>query len=137
MTRMKVRAAAEKRDLFIAQAITAIDEIDRTLNLFASRLREWYSLHFPELDDMVRDHKDYSRLIYELGFRSNFTRDKLAKLGMPSKMIDRIERAAKESMGADLTDFDLKPIMGIARICLLYTSPSPRDLSTSRMPSSA
>ena len=24
-----------------------------------------------------------------------------------------------------------------ARICLLYTSPSPRDLSTSRMPSSA
>ena len=25
----------------------------------------------------------------------------------------------------------------IARICLLYTSPSPRDLSTSRMPSSA
>jgi len=118
MTRMKVRAAAEKRDLFIAQAITAIDEIDRTLNLFASRLREWYSLHFPELDDMVRDHKDYSRLIYELGFRSNFTRDKLAKLGMPSKMIDRIERAAKESMGADLTDFDLKPIMGIARIAL-------------------
>ena len=25
----------------------------------------------------------------------------------------------------------------ILRICLLYTSPSPRDLSTSRMPSSA
>ena len=24
-----------------------------------------------------------------------------------------------------------------AKICLLYTSPSPRDLSTSRMPSSA
>ena len=24
-----------------------------------------------------------------------------------------------------------------ARVCLLYTSPSPRDLSTSRMPSSA
>ena len=25
----------------------------------------------------------------------------------------------------------------LTRICLLYTSPSPRDLSTSRMPSSA
>ena len=25
----------------------------------------------------------------------------------------------------------------VSRICLLYTSPSPRDLSTSRMPSSA
>ena len=26
---------------------------------------------------------------------------------------------------------------GLGQICLLYTSPSPRDLSTSRMPSSA
>ena len=30
---------------------------------------------------------------------------------------------------------DGRPLMGIC--CLLYTSPSPRDLSTSRMPSSA
>ena len=28
-------------------------------------------------------------------------------------------------------------IMGTFMVCLLYTSPSPRDLSTSRMPSSA
>ena len=28
-------------------------------------------------------------------------------------------------------------VRGIANACLLYTSPSPRDLSTSRMPSSA
>ena len=27
--------------------------------------------------------------------------------------------------------------VGLRKICLLYTSPSPRDLSTSRMPSSA
>ena len=27
--------------------------------------------------------------------------------------------------------------IGIPTLCLLYTSPSPRDLSTSRMPSSA
>ena len=28
-------------------------------------------------------------------------------------------------------------VMALLYICLLYTSPSPRDLSTSRMPSSA
>ena len=33
--------------------------------------------------------------------------------------------------GANLTGIDA------SAICLLYTSPSPRDLSTSRMPSSA
>ena len=30
-----------------------------------------------------------------------------------------------------------KKVAGEDQICLLYTSPSPRDLSTSRMPSSA
>ena len=29
------------------------------------------------------------------------------------------------------------PVRNAAEACLLYTSPSPRDLSTSRMPSSA
>ena len=33
---------------------------------------------------------------------------------------------------------DLRDASGIVQVvCLLYTSPSPRDLSTSRMPSSA
>ena len=34
-------------------------------------------------------------------------------------------------------DSNLKGTNDYADICLLYTSPSPRDLSTSRMPSSA
>ena len=32
---------------------------------------------------------------------------------------------------------EVKSIMDVSKFCLLYTSPSPRDLSTSRMPSSA
>jgi len=37
-----------------------------------------------------------------------------------------------------MTDFvDNKTKMEYSKVCLLYTSPSPRDLSTSRMPSSA
>ena len=42
---------------------------------------------------------------------------------------------------SDLMDFRLdvmkKHNLKLSDICLLYTSPSPRDLSTSRMPSSA
>ena len=36
-----------------------------------------------------------------------------------------------------LTNSVMMPIAALATCCLLYTSPSPRDLSTSRMPSSA
>ena len=41
---------------------------------------------------------------------------------------------------AGAMDYITKPVdeeLLLAKICLLYTSPSPRDLSTSRMPSSA
>ena len=42
------------------------------------------------------------------------------------------KRLISGKIGIDkITDFD------VSDFCLLYTSPSPRDLSTSRMPSSA
>jgi len=121
IARKKVRKAVEKRDLLIAQAISAIDEIDRTLNLFASRIREWYSLHFPELNDEIRDHRDYIRLVYELGLRNNFVEDELTKLGVPPRKARIIAEKAKKSMGADIADFDLEPLRALARIgCELY-----------------
>ena len=41
------------------------------------------------------------------------------------------------SYKTDLSVIKAKNPKGIIFTCLLYTSPSPRDLSTSRMPSSA
>ena len=40
-------------------------------------------------------------------------------------------------MGGGNSDPENNQVYTVYRICLLYTSPSPRDLSTSRMPSSA
>ncbi len=115
-TRRKLRRAAQKRDLLAAQAIRAIDDLDKTYNLFVIRLREWYSIHFPELDDLVPDHAQYVKLVSELGHRENFTRENLLKLGLPEHKASRIADAAKKSIGADLSDFDIEPIKTIARL---------------------
>ena len=48
------------------------------------------------------------------------------------KIEDRRDFMAEE-IGMDMTTYEDQ----FFRVCLLYTSPSPRDLSTSRMPSSA
>ena len=48
---------------------------------------------------------------------------------------DAISRAKEE--GLDLIEIAPNAKPPVCKICLLYTSPSPRDLSTSRMPSSA
>jgi len=118
LTRRKIKRAAGKKDLLAAQGIRAIDDIDRTINLFAARLREWYSLHFPELNELVREHEDYIRIVAELGSRSNLTIDALKKLGFSEGKARRIVEAAKKSMGADISEEDIIPMQTLAKIVL-------------------
>jgi len=118
LSRRKVRRAAEKRDLFIAQAISALDDINKTLNLFSSRIREWYGLHFPELDDLVEEHEDYVKIVSKIGSRDSITVDKLVELGFKREHADKIFKAAEASMGADLPEFDLNAIRLLSDITL-------------------
>ena len=118
LTRKKIRTAAEKRDQLIAQAIETIDDIDKTLNLFASRIREWYGLHFPELNKLIDEHRTYIRLVKELGLRKNYTRENLQKVGFPPEMVKELEESAKTSMGANIAEEDMKPLQKFASITL-------------------
>jgi nucleolar protein 56 len=110
LTKVKVRRAAEKRDLLVTQAIQALDDLDKTLNLFAGRIREWYGLHFPELSNLVDKHETYLKLVVNLGWRSNFTTENLEKEGFPKGKAQAITNSAQTSMGADIDDRDLKEI---------------------------
>ena len=58
----------------------------------------------------------------------NFGRGSIMRLGDASRM--KVETISTGALTLDLA-------LGGGYPCLLYTSPSPRDLSTSRMPSSA
>jgi len=73
IAKLKIKTSSEHRDLIIAQAIQTLDDLDRTVNLFMSRLREWYGVHFPELDRLVDKHETYARLIEIIGDRDNFS----------------------------------------------------------------
>ena len=110
MSRASVRKAAEKRDFLIVQAVEALDDLDKTLNLFAGRIREWYGLHFPELTRLISNHEVYVKLIYNLGKRENFSEKNLGKHGLPETKINQVIKAAQTSMGADLHDADLEQI---------------------------
>ena len=115
LTKIRVRKAAEKRDLVVAQAIQTVDDLDKTLNLFVSRVREWYGLHFPELDPLVEKHETYVRLVANLGRRENFTKENLVGEGMPKNKAQKIAKAAQASMGADLEDEDLDQLQTMCK----------------------
>ena len=110
MSRKSVRKAAERRDFLIVQAVETLDDLDKTLNLFANRIREWYGLHFPELSRIINNHETYARLVRDLGERKNFSKENLRKISLPKEKINKVVKAAQTSMGADLRDDDIDKI---------------------------
>jgi len=115
IAKIRVKRAIEKRDLVIAQAIQTLDDLDKTINLFMSRVREWYGIHFPELDRLLEKHETYARLVVNLGFRENFTVERLEKEGLPKSKAEQIANAAQFSMGADMAEVDLTQIQALSR----------------------
>lgn len=115
LTRLRVRKAGEKRDLMVAQAILSIDDLDKTANLFMGRIREWYGLHFPELDRMIEKHETYARLVLNLGKRLNFTTESLEREGLPANKVAQIVGTAENSMGAELTETDIEQIQALCK----------------------
>ncbi|MCW4020418.1 MAG: C/D box methylation guide ribonucleoprotein complex aNOP56 subunit [Candidatus Bathyarchaeota archaeon] len=110
MSRIRVKKATEKRDLMIVQAVQTLDDLDKTLNLFMGRLREWYGLHFPELDRLVDKHGLYARLVRNLGKRENFTQENLKTEKISKRKASQLAEAARISMGADLYETDTEQI---------------------------
>jgi len=118
LTKIRVKEAVEKRDLLAVHAINTIDDIDKTTNLFMGRIREWYSLHFPELNKLVEQHETYARLILNLGGRENFSTEKLVELGISKTKAEKIVNAAETSMGASFTEEDFKEIKALCKTTL-------------------
>jgi len=118
MAKLRVKKAVEKKDLIIAQAIQTLDDLDKTINLFMSRVREWYGIHFPELDRLLEKHETYARLVAKIGSRDGFTAESLEKEGLPKSKAEQVANAAKSSMGADLAETDLAQIQALSRTVL-------------------
>ncbi|HDJ89339.1 MAG TPA: C/D box methylation guide ribonucleoprotein complex aNOP56 subunit, partial [Thermoprotei archaeon] len=122
LTKMKVKKAVERRDLYIAQSISSLDEIDKIINLCVSRLKEWYGLHFPELSDIIRDNYTYVNIVKNIGLRKDMNKEKLIEMGISEKKAEKICEKAKESMGTEFVQFDFQPILSLAEnITKLYS----------------
>jgi nucleolar protein 56 len=113
LTKLKVKGATEKRDLVIAQAIQSLDDLDRTINLFMGRLREWYGIHFPELDRLIEKHETYARLVMNLGNRDNLSVESLEKEALSKEKAEAVAKVAENSMGAEMEEKDLAEIQAL------------------------
>ncbi len=118
LSKRKVREAVEERDQMIIQAINTIDDIERILNILTDRVREWYGIHFPEINKIVKKHDDFVTLVAELGHRDNFTKERIKEVlpDFPDHLAEKLEEAAKDSMGAEMDEKDLRAVQRVAEI---------------------
>eukprot|EP01041_Mallomonas_annulata_P008369 gene8369-17247_t len=60
-SRSKVKFNPNRADNMIIQSIALLDQMDKDINTFAMRVKEWYSWHFPELKNIVKDNYLFAR----------------------------------------------------------------------------
>lgn len=107
LSRYKLQFSAEKVDTMIVQAIGLLDDLDKELNTYAMRTREWYGWHFPEMGKIVTDNIEYAKVVKQMGRRSYAKQAELESLGLKEEQVEEIRSAAQTSMGTDVSILEL------------------------------
>jgi nucleolar protein 56 len=117
----KIKETSEQLDLHVIQAISGLDELDKIINTIGTRMREWYGLHFPELDNLIQSISLYANIVREAGFRTSITGDLLERLGLDERRREIVLQAAQRSRGGDITSENLAIIKQLAYQVILQT----------------
>ena len=109
-SKQQIRDVSGQEDLQIIEGINSLDELDKAINILMARINEWYGLHFPELETLVKDSNEYFKFV-SLGLnRSSITEKDLVSFSFSEKKLDAIFSAAQDSKGGEINSKDLSII---------------------------
>ena len=120
LSRHRLKFSPDKVDVMIVHAVSLLDDLDKELNTYAMRVKEWYGWHFPELAKILPDNLSYARVIVTLGMRSNASEADLSEI-LPHEIETAVKAAADISMGTEITDEDLENIKLLAEHVIRYS----------------
>lgn len=109
LSRYKLKFSPDKVDTMIVQAIGLLDELDKELNTYAMRVREWYGWHFPELSKILADNILFAKVVKLMGFRSSANSTDFSSI-LPEELEEEVKEAANVSMGTEISDEDISNI---------------------------
>ncbi|EAS32484.1 nucleolar protein 58 [Coccidioides immitis RS] len=113
LARHKLKFSPDKIDTMIVQAIALLDDLDKELNTYAMRVKEWYGWHFPEMAKILNDNMAYAKVVLKMGMRSNSDSADLSEI-LPEEIEGAVKAAANRSMGTDISNEDLENIQCLA-----------------------
>lgn len=121
LSRYKLKFSADKVDTMVIQAVGLLDELDKEINIYAMRVKEWYGWHFPEMQRILGDSAQYCRVVLTCGFRTNIKDSDLSSFIEDEAVEAALKEAAEISMGTDITDTDITNIQCLAEQVLSMT----------------
>jgi len=95
LSRFKLKFSPDKVDTMIIQAVGLLDDLDKELNNFAMRLREWYGWHFPEMGKIVTDNLVYAKVVKLIGLKSKTKETDFSSVGVPEEIATEVKNAPR------------------------------------------
>lgn len=120
LSRHKLKFSPDKVDTMIVQAISLLDDLDKELNTYSMRVKEWYGWHFPEMGRIVNDNFLYAQTILRMGMRTSAATADFEEI-LPEDMGVAVKAAAEVSMGTEITAEDLENIRALAEQVVDFT----------------
>lgn len=113
-SRNKMQLDPNRQDKPIINTIALLDNLDKNINTFAMRVREWYAWHFPELTKIVTDNVTYAKVARVVRVRDSYNADanpeELNEACGSEDVSKEIVKAMKISMGQDIIEMDMSNI---------------------------
>lgn len=110
----KVTEVSQSPDLHIIQAINSLDDVDKIANVMGAHLREWYGLHFPELENIIDSITGYSHIVVA-GKRENLSEKIFKDAGFPESKVEMLNLISEKSMGGDISEENLTVVQRLAK----------------------
>nr|WCZ58415.1 nucleolar protein 5 [Paratrimastix eleionoma] len=113
LSRFKLKFSPDKVDVMIVQAIGLLDDLDKELNTYAMRVREWYGWHFPELNKIIVDNIQFARTVKKMGVRHNAITMDFSDI-LANDVEAQMKEAAHVTMGVDISADD---VVNVRALC--------------------
>lgn len=120
-SRSKMQLDPNRQDKPILNTIALLDNLDKNINTFAMRVKEWYAWHFPEMTKIVTDNIVYAKACKVIRLRDSFVEenfdvkmDQLKEVCQSEDVADEVLKALKTSMGTDIVEMDMENIENFA-----------------------
>lgn len=112
----KISEESTRLDLQAMQAIQAIDELDKMINVVGTRVKEWYSIHFPEILQFYDDPLELCKFVSEVGDRRRLLEETTAISKFSENRRRAILEASRNSRGGSFRDIDIERLQSLANL---------------------